>query len=554
MKKGTVLLLILIVSSFASLADEVLINSKDWKDVYSGMQYGFLSGKTPKFITGEKHATVILNEIRKQGNFIEVYSSRDKPFIIGYESLLLSEGYDAAETTSRSLSIELAKKLTNVTRFIIIDDSYGYNAVAASPYAMVTDAYVLFADRSNIGEIVNFLESRTVSYLMIYGHVDREVRERLAKFNPEVINNDGDRFENNIDIVEKYKEVESTRQVILTNGEFLEGEILSGNFPVLFIGQNNVPEKIREYIVNSDIEVGVLIGNDLVGTASVVRRQTGISTFVKFARSARQPQGAISQVEGLDIFRVPRYELSLSIDSVRYNAAARQLEVSIKNDVDLSTYLRGTYTLTSGDQEQTVGDVDPVFLEGQDTKTVVYDIDPIAGEEDITARVFIIYGESKGSLERILEGTYPVDRIDVLDDTSVTIQKVVYNKGNDKFHIYLTNAGDIPAYADTEIIDLLIIDERQTFGSDEVIKIMPGRTRASTIKVELADEDLENNEIVRARAYYGQREDALVKIVEGDFELVIKAFDIMTYLPVALILVLLILILLARKKKKKKKF
>jgi hypothetical protein len=53
---------------------------------------------------------------------------------------------------------------------------------------------------------------------------------------------------------------------------------MSGEYPTLFIGTNNVPDEIRNYIKSSNIEVGVLIGNELVGSATTVRRETGIST------------------------------------------------------------------------------------------------------------------------------------------------------------------------------------------------------------------------------------------------------------------------------------
>ncbi len=557
MKKSSILLISLIVllllNCTIALADEIIVNSRDWKDVYSGIQYSYLSNMQPKFLVSERHSTLLLNEIVKENNHIEIFSSKKNPFVVGYGPLLQSQGFDAEETVFASLSIELAKKLTEISNFIIIDDSYGYNAIAVAPYAIVSKSYVLFADKNNIGDILSFLDSRNVDKILIYGYVDREVRERLSKFSPEIINEDGDRFANNVEIVKKYKEINDARQVILSNGEFIETEIMSGDEPVLFVGVQNVPEKIREYIKSSNIEVGVLIGNELVGTATIVRRETGISTFVKFARSARNPSGAVAQVEGLDIFSLPKYELSLSIESIRYNTVTRQLEVTLKNNVEQASFFRGTYTITSGSQVQTVGDTEPVFIDGNDLKTVVYEIEPILGEDEITARAYIVYGESKNSLERAIDATVTVSRITVMDETSISIEKLVYNKGKGSFYVHIKNTGKVDVYVDTEVVDLLIIDERETFGSENIIKISPGQTKESIIKASLTDEDLENNQKVRVRAYYGQRENALVKILEGEFELVIQEFDILTYLPIVIILILLLLLILAMRKKKKKK-
>jgi len=67
-----------------------------------------------------------------------------------------------------------------------------------------------------------------------------EVLDALSRFVPEIINENGDRFLNNIAIVKKYREISPSKQVILTNGEFIEQEIMSGAEPVIFIGGSNI--------------------------------------------------------------------------------------------------------------------------------------------------------------------------------------------------------------------------------------------------------------------------------------------------------------------------
>ena len=126
----------------------------------------------------------------------------------------------------RKLILEIAEELEDITDFIVIDDSYGYNAISVAPYAIASNSWVLFADRNNIREVERFLAGRDVDSLIIYGHVDRDVRIRLEDFNPEVINIDGDRFLNNIEIVKRYQEIKSAKQTVLTNGEFIEKEIM----------------------------------------------------------------------------------------------------------------------------------------------------------------------------------------------------------------------------------------------------------------------------------------------------------------------------------------
>jgi len=532
-------------------AQRTIINSEDWRDVYSAMLYSNLQGETADFLVSDKHATLILNAIPKTES-IKAFNSKKNPFIIGYESILENRGYSAEEFVYDSFNLQLAG-LLDVSNFIIVDDSYGYNAVSVAPYAIASESFVLFADRTNIGQVDNFLSGRVVNNLIIYGHVDREVKDTLQKYNPEIINIDGDRFLNNIEIVKKYQEIKHSKQAVLTNGEFIEKEIMSGVEPVLFIGTNNVPDTIKEYIQGSEIDIGILIGNELVGTATSIRRDVGISVFVKFAQGARDPKGAISQVEALDMFYLPTYILNIEVDSIKYNKATSMLEVSVKNTEDQAVYFKGTYSLTdSSGFKQTIGDISPIFLDGNELKTITYDVEPMA-EGKITGDVYIIYGESKGSMEKVLDTSFEIETVEILDECDIKINNLIYDKRGKSFYVEIENIADITCYADVELVDVLLDGELKNLGSEDIVEINPGKKVKSRIRADLDEVDIEDNEIIKGKVHYGQRENALINIKEFQFELVLKGFDYWTFTLILVIIALLILIYLKRRKNKQKR-
>ena len=385
----------------------VLVNSEDWQDVYSAEIYSNLIGKTVKFLVSTRHAQLIQYELSRPPATTLILSSDDLPFAVGYEGMLESEGFDVIERSfdRGEMNLELARALPEINKYIVIDPSYGYNAVSVAPYAVRGKYYVLFADANNVDDIVDFFAGRDLEELILYGSLSREVRDALAPFDPEIINHDGDRYRNNIEIVRRYLEMNPTKQVILSNGEFIEAEIMTGSQAVLFIGTGNVPEVVKDFIREQGLEVGVLIGNQYVGTATSIRRQTGMSVFVKFARGARNPSGPIAQVEGLDIFYLPSYNPRISVYSITYNQISGRLEVTIKNEGSYSTYIRGTYTLNYGDNErQRIGDVDPVFLDANKYKTLTYEIGQLTG--DIVVDAFILFGESPFSLDFLAPGSF----------------------------------------------------------------------------------------------------------------------------------------------------
>jgi len=534
----------------AQVSNYVISNSEDWKDVYTTMQYGILLGTTPMFLVSQRHSTIITSQIGS-GSTVEVISSEDVPFVVGFESLLNSRGFIATELEFENVNLGLAEKLTDIHNFIIIDDSYGYNAISVAPYAPVTDSFVLFVDENNVDDYDDFLQDRGVDNLLIYGHVDREVLDTFEDYSPEIINLDGDRFANNIEIVKKYQEIVHQGQAVLTNGEFIEREMLSGIEPVIFIGSNNVPQIVRDYIAESEIDIGVLIGNELIGTATFIRRNLGISVFVKFAQSARQPAGAISRVEGLDRFYLPTFIVNLEIDSAKYNALTNQFEITIRNTEEIAAYFKGTYTIEASDgSRQTVGDIDPVFIDDNELKTVVYDLDPVP-DGALNAEIFVVYGESKNSLEKTLEAEISVDTVRILDNCDIEINEVAYDVAGQRFQIKLGNTGDVECFVDIEIIDLKIANERTTYGLEDIDSMDPGDDSTFNIKVEMTEEDIEDNDQVKIRVYYGERRSSLVKILEGTFQLIIREGDYLFYGLMGVILVLVFLIFWRRRKKKK---
>jgi len=546
------LIFLLFSSAMASAQPDVVVaNSADWRDVYSTLLYANLLGSSSYFLTSTPHGPILLFEIPGSST-IQVITSADRPFVVGYEALIRSKGYpNPEELVFEQANLELAKKLPDITKFIILDDSYGYNALAVAPYAVKDKYYVLFASDRNIGDIASFLSGKKVDDIIIYGQVDRGVRTALAQYTPEIINSaNGSRFENNIMIVDKYAELGSIKQVILTNGEFIEASMMTGREPVLFIGKANVPDEIRDYIKAKGIQIGVLIGNELIGSATTIRRQLGISVFVKFARGSRVPGGTINPVEDLDRFPMPSYQLSMTIVSIIYNKATGMLEVTYQNNVELAAYFKSTITIKGQDNATigVVGDPQIVFIDGGETKTTNYTIDltEALANGNLTGDIYTIYGESKTSLEQALRGIFRIETITVKDDADIKIVDLVYDKSRGRFLVTIENIGNVDVYVDVEMQDLWVNGEYLTVSADGIEKIEAGKKKVIAIKIKLEDEDLEDskNAELTVHAVFGERKHALVKSKTAVFELKFKKAEIWSYVTVAVIIVLLLLLIL----------
>ena len=118
----------------AQTADVYVSNSGDWQDVYSVMQYASLNGKTSQFLVSTRHSTLLINQLNSEVS-TRVITSSDNPYVVGYKSVLQSREFnDVEEERYSNVNLGLANELpSDVTKFLILDDSYGYNAISVAP-------------------------------------------------------------------------------------------------------------------------------------------------------------------------------------------------------------------------------------------------------------------------------------------------------------------------------------------------------------------------------------------------------------------------------------
>ncbi len=550
MKKSKALIFIFIffLMPFIFAAPNYIIsNSDNWEDVYSSVLYANLQGLGSDFLVSTAHGPLLLNGINKDNELL-IVTSKESPFVFNYGAFAESEGFaSVTEIEVSSANTELISRLPEIKNFIVVSDAYGYNPMAVIAYALETKSWVFLASRSNIGEINSILESRTVDNLLLYGYVDSEVTETLVQFNPKVINT-GDRFEDNIDIVKEYSKLKPITQVILSNGGFIEKEIMQGKNALLFTGTDNVPVKIANYIKESEIKIGVLIGNELIGAATNIRQSTGINVMVKFARSARERTSGVSAVEGLDLFPVPMPNLNLTIYSIKYNKATSTIELTYKSNSNMPAYFKGTLTLLTSSGTTKVGDLEEIFIAPEEFKTVVYNGVEVS-DENLSVDVFTLYGETPSSLDRVLKGRYSVEIVNVIDKCSLDLKKLRYNLQEKAFIVKVKNTvnrnENFECWTNIELKDVTINKIKTTLGTDTAVNIKPGRSKRIFIYETLTKADLAENNFVKVVAYYGERRDSLVNLIEKRFELDYQRFSFLTYIIFILVIVIIIFIILA---------
>lgn len=531
--------------------EQIVINSADWMDVYSAMNYANLNGIESNFLISPEHG-ITLSSVLDTSIPVHLIQSSNEPITPGYENYLESKGFTISVVTysesGKQLNADLAEEI-DTQKFIIIDDSYGYNAISVASYSIASGSWVLFADKNSIDDVYAFLNERNVEELIIYGHTDRVVRERLSEFDPEIIDNK-DRFEDNIAIVEKFMGLGSFDQLALTNGEFIEDEIMSGRGPVIFIGRDIIPEIVVEFVRSSGIKAGVVVGNDLIGAASELKDQTNISIFIKFAQG-RTSTGGMVPPEALDMFLLPRYQLTLDVVSVQYNEATKQLEVVYRNDGEIGEYTKSTIEIfADGASIATVGDEVPQYIDGSGDSGRVYNIDLTdnARVNDLTIQISTLFGESPNSLNLLLKKTLDVSIISVIDNSKIEASDLRYDVKTERLKITIKNTGDVPCYV-SPVVTMLIEGAEEMIYFDNPVSLAVGKKVTAYQRIDIIDADLADNPDAKVRVNYGERSSLLVKNLNETLPLKVIETGLVTYIALLAIIILLGIIVLSRRKK-----
>jgi len=558
MRKTTILLLfmLLILASTAAAKEYIIINSDNWKDIYSGAIHAQLEKKDFKFLISEKHSAKITGLLRKDDK-ITVIESNKLPFVLDYAGTLQRYGLNAntIKASGNTLNIYLAAQAPT-NSYIIIDPSYGYDAISVAPFARLTNSYVLFADRGSIDEIMELFQMKPPQRIMIYGNVEQEIIDALYKYRPEIINV-GSRYDNNIEIVKRYRQIKPTDQITISSGEILEEGTIASNYPVLFIGKEVVPDSIIQYIKNSGINYAVLIGNELTRPAKQIKDLTGATVFIKFAQGRPVLGEDSTQVEGLDLFYLPSYKREIELSGIRYNLATGTIDLALQNKKDLKTYLKTTVSIYSGEQRiLATGDQDIELLEADDRRGFGYPADLayyLAENPHLEATIYTTYGEAPNFMDMELNEKVPLPIIDKADLCEMKIKGVTFDSEIQRLVITAQNTGPANCYVDASIVDLIISDETITTAMGTPALVQTGATAELKIKQRMDAVDLEDNKEVHAKLYYGEDPNFLFKKTEGTFRLEVPGQQgtSNTYIILGIIAIIIIAAVCYFRKKRK---
>ncbi len=519
--KSNVLLALIILTLVPVVSAQVVVNSGDWRDVYSGLQYASITDQQGYFVTDTQQATRILSRLNPDEP-VFLITGNQQP-MAGFRSLLVSRGFtieDLRSTNAIDTNEELVLR-AQPQNVIVVGDAYGYNAVSVGTYANKKQAGVLFASQRTS----SVLEEISAQDVLVYGHIPSFLLETFEDQASRIINNQ-DRFDDNFALFELFLQEYPSQLIILANGEIIEEQLITGTSPTLFIGRQTVPVRVTDVIRESNIQTAVLIGNALAPNANTIKDRTGISIFIKFAQGRDQQQFA------LDLFNVPVPNPLIQVASAEYDATRQTLLVTYQNPGSIATYFSATFV-----GEDTIEDARPVFIEAGSYKTQQYQSVDLGEELAYT----LLYGASPRSLDLIVQGRVDVSRAQIDDQSQLRVSSAMYDTRLEAFVIEVENTGPVDAFVVVEAVDVRVGNERVRVGS-EVVRVPVGQSRQVELLVEMSERDLERNNELSLELFFGQRELSLVNFARVTLGFSVGASSALSWTWIVLVLFIAVLV------------
>jgi hypothetical protein len=520
MKSNIALFMLLIISlSFAE--DFVAVNSMDGRDVLSGIFYANVKGIPVQFMpvpggnadifaskVGDSHSVLLIESSTPASAFVKSALENKNNTVEQYPST------DAAAT-----NLDLARR-SGASGFIIVDSAFSDSALSVMSYAAFKKYYVIFADKGNIAQVKDIVSGKKV---IIFGYVDKDVKDQLASLSPEVIGKGEDKFEDNVLIVRKQLAESGKKRAIIADGSFVEESMGQPDLPLILSGRL-VPDVtygfIKDEVRDGNLTSVMLIGNDLT-TSVYDARQKMIKEFeaeglnktfgitVKFAQVV---PSANSGILNLDTFSMPAYMPSLEIKEVQYNRESGNATVSIDNVGEGAAYYNVELRIMADGKDISVLGGDEIRpIERGEVAGIEYPLDLSSVQEgNVTYSILVKYGSSKKSLEEFAQSQGSLTVISYKDDASVIVQSGRYDPQKGSLLVSIKNNGTVKAYVYPKV-SLVVNGEESNVSASGTKSIEPGSLLVEDFPLDLSASDISANKNVTVFVDYGGREGFLAK-------------------------------------------
>ncbi len=268
---ATLALLLLIFPAYS----DIIINSGDWHDVYLGLLYGSLKGENVHYIINLGETDLLFQSLPKNGTYT-VYEKTRNPVIKDLDKFMENYGFLSVVKVEYRDYTHLQQMLLDgldVNGFVVLDPSFGRDAIAVFPFAVLNHRWVLFYTRDNEQSVLSAI-SRTSKPVLFYGMFTLQPWKKIKNPSEVMCCN---AWSMNTEIVRKIWQ-ERHKWVIISDGSYIEQGFLQEGEPI--ITDLVPPDKLVDFLKSLNVTLVEVIGPENVNYGSRIRELSGRSIGV----------------------------------------------------------------------------------------------------------------------------------------------------------------------------------------------------------------------------------------------------------------------------------
>jgi len=558
-----------------SLATTVIINSKDWSDVYSGILFSRFKGYEVYFMNSPS-AQWIFTTIPTTEKIKIIESSN--PFTTNLDALLKSKGYvDVENIKINDATVDLYEKLTNINGFYIVEKDDPYAAISIGPLSQIDRFWVFIVDDKNVKKVASIISKENKKVVLV-GFFRNSIKNSLRNYASEEITGKS-KFELSKTIAEKFLKEKNVHSIVFTDGKYLVKEFfpsgktqVSQPVPILIFGTNLLPKGTVEWLESHEIRTCIFYDPRLFYLGAQIRQKSKEMgkpiTVITAYMGVAQPGRWSGEVYALPMFPLPVGNVSLNVTDVFYDPAEKAIFITFHNYGKTGLFeLTSFKVLNNGKEIASGSDRNPIFIGAGEFLTIKYENITIPAEyfNNSIVEFYTSYGEFPQSMDNYLTNerrfgpplTRPLKVKEIRDESKIEIGDVTYYKFYKRIGVEIINVGKKPTYLMIKFPSIVVDGIPKHFHSR--IYYMSGDKKVFYVPIQLSDVDIQDNENIEVIVDYGERKDFLVKSVQGIYNLKVKSLST-TYLALyigigatAIVLGLLIIVRKLRYKKKKRR-
>lgn len=346
----SLLLLVSLASSTVSAESYVVVNSRDWHDLYLGTVYAGLTGQSIISFANLGEAQTKSKLIAPDSQ-VTILEPAKNPVVKKYASYLLANGVSKTNTLGYDNYVDLQFQLANLLEitpnqplngYAVLYSQFGVEAVAIVPTLYAKNYMPLFVDENVADSFFTGLQSVRSRPTILAGHLPVRLVTDLSSELSVVQKYTGQVEENTAQIVSDITQSTTSTMGVITRIDRIDLQSLKRGLPQFVYAGS--AQDVATQIANSNLVVFEVISSDAADLAKSISALSGrnLKLLVKYARGFTNIQGLSGQLLDLDTVEFPYPYTYVTVEKAIYFEKENTLAITLKNDGTIPSYVYST--------------------------------------------------------------------------------------------------------------------------------------------------------------------------------------------------------------------